>query len=115
MLHFLTSMQIKSCHNIHVQSIFTIIFLLIYECKEFCMVIELEIKRRDKNKCILLCIGWTTNAGKDTRSCGCYQECFDKELMELNESLIMPNFPSFRINHVPAHPYVFAETSIPLF
>jgi len=33
------------------------------------MVVELEKNMHDKSKCILLCIGWATNAGKGTRSC----------------------------------------------
>jgi len=41
------------------------------------MVVELEIETRDRRKCILLCIGWTTNEGKGTRSCRWYQEYFE--------------------------------------
>jgi len=41
------------------------------------MVVELEIETHDRRKYIFLCIGWTTNEGKGTRSCWWYQECFE--------------------------------------
>jgi len=66
------------------------------------MVVELETKMHDKSKCIFLCIGWATNARKGVRSCWFYQECSEfKELMKLNGSLIMLDFPL--INLVRAH------------
>jgi len=64
---------------------------------EFFMIVVLEIKMHDKSECILLCIGWTTNEGKGTRSCRFYQKCFEfNKLMKLNGSFIMLGFPSIQ-------------------